>query len=130
MGMEFTFHRAFDWIENPLVELHNLMDLGVDRLLTSGQKPTAMEGIALLKQLKHVSEGKIEIMPGSGVNIENALNFKKAGFTSIHLSATTKKQILSQKPKVSMHSDVFFEEGIVATSDPETIQKMIQLLNH
>ncbi len=62
-------------------------------------------------------------MPGSGVNIENVLKFKKAGFSSIHMSATIKKQVLSQKPKVAMHSDAFFEEGIIATSGKETIQK-------
>lgn len=127
--IEFTFHRAFDWVENPLKELQNLIDLKVNRLLSSGQKSTAIEGISLLKELKNYSKGKIEIMPGSGVNIENALQFKQACFTSIHLSATTKKQVLSQKPNVSMHSEAFFEEGIVVTSNKETIQKIIQLLN-
>ncbi len=127
-GMEFTFHRAFDWVENPLGELQKLIDLKVGRLLSSGQKPTAIEGISLLKELQNNSNDKIEIMPGGGINLENALNFKEAGFRSIHLSATTKKQVLQQKPKVSMHSVVFFEEGIVGTSNRETIQKIIQLL--
>lgn len=127
-GMEFTFHRAFDWVENPIVELQKLIDLKVNRLLSSGQKPTAIEGISLLKELQNLSKGKLEIMPGGGINLENALKFKEAGFKSIHLSATTKNQVLLQKPKVSMHSEVFFEEGIVATSNKETIQKIIQLL--
>lgn len=127
-GMEFTFHRAFDWVENPVEELQKLIDLKVNRLLTSGQKPTAIEGISLLKELQNLSKEKIEIMPGGGINLENALKFKEAGFKSIHLSATTKKQVLLQKPKVSMHSEVFFEEGIVATSNKEIIKKIIQLL--
>ena len=127
-GMEFTFHRAFDWVENPLEKLQKLIDLKVNRLLTSGQKPTAIEGISLLKELQNLSKEKIEIMPGGGINLENALKFKEAGFKSIHLSATTKKQVLLQKPKVSMHSEVFFEEGIVATSNKEIIKKIIQLL--
>lgn len=127
-GMEFTFHRAFDWVENPIEELQKLIDLKVNRLLSSGQKPTAIEGISLLKELQNLSKGKLEVMPGGGINLENALNFKEAGFKSIHLSATTKKQLLNQKPKVSMHSDVFFEEGIVATSNKETIKKIKALL--
>lgn len=127
-GMEFTFHRAFDWVENPPSELQKLMDLKINRLLSSGQKPTAIEGISLLKELQYLSKGKLEIMPGGGINMENALNFKEAGFKSIHLSATTKMQILNQKPKVSMHSDAFFEEGIVATSNKETIKKIKALL--
>ena len=129
-GMEFTFHRAFDWVKNPLFEIQKLIDLKVKRLLSSGQKPTAIEGISLLKELQNLSKGRIEIMPGGGINIENALKFKLAGFESIHFSGTIKKQILQQKPKVSMHSEAFFEEGIVATSDKEKIQKIIQLLNH
>lgn len=128
-GMEFTFHRAFDWVENPLEELQKLIDLKVNRLLSSGQKPTAIEGISLLIELQNHSKGKIEIMPGGGINLENALKFKDANLKSIHLSATTKKQVLPQKPKVSMHSDAFFEEGIIATSDKEKIQRIIQLLN-
>ncbi|MCG2419972.1 copper homeostasis protein CutC [Aequorivita sp. F47161] len=128
-GMEFTFHRAFDWVENPLEELQNLMDLKVDRLLSSGQKPTAIEGISLLKELQNISKEEMEIMPGGGINVENALKFKEVGFRSIHLSATNKKQVLTKKPKVSMHSDSFFEEGIIATSNVETIVKICQLLD-
>lgn len=128
-GMEFTFHRAFDWVEKPLEELQQLINLKVNRLLSSGQKSSAIEGISLLEELLNNSKGEIEIMPGGGINIENALKFKEAGFKSIHLSATTKKQVLFKKPNVSMHSDAFFEEGIVATSDVETIVKIRQLLN-
>ncbi|MBK5213182.1 MAG: copper homeostasis protein CutC [Flavobacteriaceae bacterium] len=128
-GMEFTFHRAFDWVENPIEELQNLIDLKVNRLLSSGQKPTAIEGISLLKELQHIAKDEIEIMPGGGINLENVLEFKEAEFKSIHLSATTKKQVLLQKPNVSMHSEAFFEEGIVATSNIGTIEKICQLLN-
>lgn len=127
-GMEFTFHRAFDWVKDPFEELQKLIDLRINRLLSSGQKSIAIEGISLLKQLKNHSQGKIEIMPGSGINLENVLDFKSVGFDSIHLSATTKMQVISEKPKVSMHSEAFFEEGIVATSNKEIILKIIQLL--
>ncbi|MCZ4317744.1 copper homeostasis protein CutC [Aequorivita viscosa] len=127
-GMEFTFHRAFDWVENPLEELQNLMDLKVDRLLSSGQKPTAIEGISLLKELQNISKEEMEIMPGGGINVENALKFKEVGFNSIHFSATVKKQVLSINPKVSMHSPALFKEGIVTASNVETIKKIKQLL--
>lgn len=127
-GMEFIFHRAFDWVENPLEELQQLINLNVNRLLSSGQKSSAFEGISLLNELQNLSKDKIEIMPGGGINIENAFKFKEAGFKSIHLSATLKKQVLMQKPKVFMHGEAFFEEGIVATSNIETIQKIKALL--
>lgn len=127
-GMEFTFHRAFDWCNNPLEEVKSLSNIGIHRILSSGQKPTAFEGIELLKQLKTISEETIEIMPGSGINTNNVIAFKEAGFTSIHFSATEKNQVLRNKPKVSMHSESFFEEGIIATSNKELILEIKQLL--
>jgi copper homeostasis protein len=74
--MEFTFHRGFDLCRQPKHQLASLIELGVTRLLSSGQQPLAIDGIALLKELKTVSVGKIEIMPGSGINPKNALAFK------------------------------------------------------
>ncbi len=127
-GMEFTFHRAFDWVQDPIEEFQKLMDLKVNRLLSSGLQSTAVEGISLLKKLKDLSAGKIEIMPGGGINVENAIVFKEADFNSIHLSATTKKQVLVNKPTVSMHSPAFFEDGVVVSSNTETIQNIIEIL--
>lgn len=128
-GMDFTFHRAFDWAENPLDEIHKLVDLKVTRLLSSGLQPTAFEGISFLKELKEASDSKIEIMPAGGITTQNAVAFKEAGFRTIHLSATTKKQTLYKKPKVSMHSPSFFDDGVVATSDEETIKEIVTLLS-
>lgn len=88
-GMHFTFHRAFDCVADPFKTLELLKELGVQRILSSGLKPKAIEGFDLLKELLTHS-GDVEIMPGSGVNIDNVLQFKKAGFTSVHLSAQAK----------------------------------------
>lgn len=88
VGMHITFHRAFDEVPDPEKSLLQLIDLGVDRVLTSGQEPSAVEGLPLLKKLLEISEGRIEIMPGAGITSKNALLFKEAGFPSIHLSAT------------------------------------------
>lgn len=128
-GMEFTFNRAFDWIQDPKEEIRKLMDLKVDRLLSSGMQTKAIEGISTLKELKTISEGKVEIMPGGGVNIDNVMEFKNAGFTSVHLSALSTKQTLYTKPKVPMHSETLFEEGMVAVSDKEKIQNILQLIS-
>jgi copper homeostasis protein len=84
----FTFHRAFDEVQNPELVLQQLIELGVERILTSGQKPKAMDGINLLKELHKQADNKITIMPGSGINAENAKQFKEAGFKEIHASAT------------------------------------------
>jgi len=128
-AIEFTFHRAFDWCINPLKEIHSLTRIGVTRLLSSGQQPQAIDGIELLKKLKEVSEECIEIMPGGGINSQNVHHFKKANFSSVHLSATIRKQLLNQPPKVAMHSLSFFEEGIIATSSQKIIKEIIALIS-
>lgn len=70
-GMSVTFHRAFDMCKNPFESLEQIIALGCDRLLTSGQQPTAIEGISLLSQLVEKAGDRIIIMPGSGVNENN-----------------------------------------------------------
>ncbi len=80
--LEFTFHRAFDVVTDPIKELEKLIQLGVDRVLTSGQKDNAIEGLELLKEFKNISKNRIKIMPGSGINKSNIVNFKS--FEEIH----------------------------------------------
>ena len=71
-GLSITFHRAFDVCAQPLEALEQIISLGCHRLLTSGQAPTAEHGIPLLKKLVEQSSGRIIIMPGAGVNPQNA----------------------------------------------------------
>ena len=80
--IEFTFHRAFDIVNDPLIEIENLIELDVDRVLTSGQKDKAIKGLELLMQLKSISKNRIKIMPGSGINKSNIVNF--TSFEEIH----------------------------------------------
>ena len=80
--LDFTFHRAFDIVKNPLHSIENLIEIGVDRVLTSGQKEKAIEGLELLKELKNIYQNRIIIMPGSGINKSNIVNFKI--FSDIH----------------------------------------------
>lgn len=70
--MSFTFHRAFDESAAPFTALDDIMSLGIERLLTSGQEPAAEQGIPLLKQLVEKGNGRVTIMPGGGVSESNA----------------------------------------------------------
>jgi copper homeostasis protein len=125
-GMEFTFHRAFDWCRDPSSSLNELMQLNITRLLSSGQQNQAIDGLSLLKELKKISANKIEIMPGGGININNVLLFKASGFDSVHFSASEKIQTLPERPKVSMQSAV--EEGVISFSSFEKIQEILNVL--
>lgn len=90
--LEFTFHRAFDEVRNPKEALLQLMELGADRVLTSGHKPTAEEGLELLKELNVLGENRITIIAGGGVSAENVMLLKGAGLTEVHASASTTKE--------------------------------------
>lgn len=125
--LPFTFHRAFDWVENPHEAIKQLLDLGAERVLTSGQKTTAEKGIELLKQLKELTNNSMTILPGGGINAENAILFKDAGFIEIHCSASTIKQVI-ETPKIPMNSTAFFDENIIAFSDTEKISKIKKII--
>jgi copper homeostasis protein len=71
-GKPFTFHRAFDVCRNPIKAIDQIIESGCDRVLTSGQQPTAEQGIELLCQLQEYAAKHIVIMPGGGVNSGNA----------------------------------------------------------
>jgi len=100
-GLSLTFHRAFDVCKDPLGTLKQLQDLGFNRLLTSGQKATAVAGIELIKQLNHCSK-EVIIMPGCGIKSTNLQQFIDIGINEFHSSAT--KTVLS--PMLHLNSDV------------------------
>ena len=84
-----TFHRAFDRCRRPFEALEQLIGLGCDRILTSGQAPTAEAGVDLLRELNRRAAGRIIILPGGGVTPQNAARILAlTGCTEIHASAS------------------------------------------
>lgn len=90
LGLEVTCHRAFDVARDPHEFLDVLLELGVDRLLTSGQQKTAVEGIPLLQELIKRSEGRISIMPGGGVRPHNVQELLKLNIKEVHTGSSVK----------------------------------------
>ncbi|MFB9864411.1 copper homeostasis protein CutC [Rufibacter immobilis] len=89
--LSVTFHRAFDLTRDPLAALDDLLKLNVDRLLTSGQEATALQGVPLLWELQERAAGKLIIMPGSGVNPANVREIMAStGVSEIHASVRRK----------------------------------------
>ena len=87
-GMSVTFHRAFDMCKDPFKSLEQIISLGCERILTSGQQPTAIEGVSLLKELVEKADNRIIIMPGSGVNEDNIDTLaKETNAKEFHFSA-------------------------------------------
>jgi copper homeostasis protein len=80
-----TFHRAFDEAADPLHALDEIIAGGAEVLLTSGQRPTALEGAALIAELERASRGRIVIMPGAGIHRGNAAELlRRTGVRTLH----------------------------------------------
>lgn len=70
-GLKFTFHRAIDACVKPFEAVEQLIELGFDKILTSGGKPTALEGVPMIAEMQLRYGDKIGIMPGGGINLGN-----------------------------------------------------------
>ncbi|MBT0728260.1 copper homeostasis protein CutC [Rosenbergiella australiborealis] len=128
-GMAVTFHRAFDLCSNPHRTYHELADLGVARILTSGQQQSAEAGLPLLQELNAIGTGPI-IMAGAGVRLSNLPKFLEAGIKEVHSSAS--RQVPSAmnycKAGVSMCSDKVADEYLRTEVDPTVVEAMQTLI--
>lgn len=75
--MSVTFHKAIDEVKNPILEVEKLADIGVNRILTSGTKTTAIEGKDIINEMIIQSKNKIKIVVAGKVTKENLENIKK-----------------------------------------------------
>ena len=122
--MGVTFHRAFDRVKDPFQALEDLIELGCERILTSGRKPTAIEGAFLLKQLIEQANDRIVVMPGSGVRSDNILELaKQTGAIEFHSSAR------AEKPSAMQYVNPDMQENLKETILNEAeVSKILQLL--
>ena len=125
--MHFTFHRAFDWVKNPLQELKKLDTIEVGSILTSGQEKTAVAGILAL--IAWNESTKMTIIPGGGINATNIIRFQENGFKEVHFSASKRMQTIDT-PRISMQSSKHFEETGITTSDIHKIKNCINSLSN
>lgn len=112
-----TFHRAFDWSADPFEALEDIINIGCERILTSGQKPTAIEGAELLGKLIILADNRIIIMPGSGVRANNIIELKeKTSAEEFHTSARTftksQMQFINENMKEDLSSVIANENEI------------------
>ena len=126
-----TFHRAFDMAIEPFEALEAVIQTGTERILTSGQQNTALEGHVLIQQLTKKAAGRIEIMAGSGVNAENASLLAKTGVQALHLTgkATKAGAMKYHKEEVSMASVLPASEYEIIYSDTLKIRAVIEAVN-
>ncbi|MHC1703644.1 MAG: copper homeostasis protein CutC [Tenuifilaceae bacterium] len=111
----FTFHRAFDFTNDPFKALEDIISTGADRILTSGQQPTAIQGEHLIRELVRLSNNRIVIMPGSGVNADNIEYLIETGATEFHMSGTE-----------SIESKMTFRKFGMTLGNPDTDYKILE----
>lgn len=132
-GMSVTFHRAFDVCRNPKRALEQLIDLGCDRILTSGQQPTAEQGISLLKELQQQADGRIILLAGCGVNENNIARIAaETDIREYHFSAreNINSGMLHRNEAVSMGGTVHIEEYCRPVTTAKRVRKTIEALTN
>jgi copper homeostasis protein len=122
--MGVCFHRAFDWTRNPFEALEDVIEIGCERILTSGQQPSAILGASLIKDLVVQAADRIQIMPGSGIRAGNIVDLKnETGATTFHSSARTLR-----KSSMEFIQPFMNEEQTVVMADRHEIEEMVRKL--
>ena len=126
--LSVTCHRAFDVCRDPFAALEQLIELGCDRILTSGQQSTAEKGIPLLKQLVERAGQRIIIMPGCGVREGNIARIEaETGAREFHTSARSvvHSQMRYRKEEVPMGSSAVASEFETVQTDREKVKQFV-----
>lgn len=130
--MSVTFHRAFDVCRNPQEAIEEIIGLGCHRILTSGQRPTAEQGIPLLKELQEQAAGRITLLAGCGVNERNIARIaRETGIQEFHFSARERLRsgMNYQNESVSMGGTVHIDEYERDVTSVRKVQETIRALN-
>lgn len=128
--LKVTCHRAFDMTRDPFEALEDCIEVGFDRILTSGQQAQALKGADLIGELIKKADGRIAIMPGSGVN-ENTVQdiLAKSKAIEIHFSATSSREsgMMYRNPSIAGMGSDEGSEFKVRTVDPDRMRAMRKL---
>ena len=129
-GMETTFHRAVDMTANYEQSVLDIISTGCTRILTSGGYDKAMDGIHNIKKAVSLSQGKIEIMAGSGVTSTCAAHLAEIGVDALHFSA--KKVIPGgmsyRNPHISMGGTTAVDEFALRTVDENEVKAILTII--
>jgi copper homeostasis protein len=128
--LKVTCHRAFDMACDPWQTLEDCIEVGFDRILTSGLQSTANKGIEVIAELVKRAAGRICIMPGSGVNETTVSEIvSKTGAMEIHFSAVAHREgpMTYYNPHIAGMGSDEGSEYRLRTVDPEKIRRIRKL---
>jgi copper homeostasis protein len=124
--LSVTFHRAFDMARDPFRALEELIALGADRILTSGQEPSVIEGLDLIAELVRRAGDRAIIMPGGGTERNIKKVVAQSGVREVHVTGTTsvESSMRFRNPRVFMGGELRPPEYTRFTTDPEQISRL------
>jgi copper homeostasis protein len=126
-GRQAVFHRAFDVVKNPLTALEQLIDMGLTRIMTSGQEASAYNGTTNIAAYIGHSAGRIEILPAGGINRFTVADvIERTGCNQIHasLSGTGRDRSTAGRPQVSFGGAVKQAEEEFTITDEEAVRRL------
>jgi copper homeostasis protein len=129
--MNVTFHRAFDMCREPRAALRDLVRLGVNRILTSGQEANCLEGLELIADLQREAAGRIIVMAGGGITPRNlGMVVDATGLTEVHLAAQSsiESSMAFRNPRCFMGAALRSPEFSRMTTDESTVRAAVSAL--
>jgi copper homeostasis protein len=126
--MKVTCHRAFDMTRDPEEAIEALVRCGVDRVLTSGQRDTALEGIDILKRTHDAARGRIKIMACGELDASNIAEvLRRSEADELHFAAlhTIPSGMVFRNPNVGMGGTALEREFEVTLTDPDAVRRTI-----
>lgn len=129
--MSVTFHRAFDVTRDPLKAMETLVDLSADRILTSGQEPSVLEGLDLITDLVKQAGDRIIIMPGAGITERNLHKIiAQSGAREFHVYApmSLEGRMKYRNPRVFMGGELRPPEYTHSVTDPNRIRAFVSAI--
>ncbi|MBI4603227.1 MAG: copper homeostasis protein CutC [Planctomycetes bacterium] len=129
--LSVTFHRAFDQVRDPFEALEALIELGIDRILTSGQERTALEGAELIAELVRRAAGRIGVLPGGGITGENVREVvTRTGAREVHLSARSRLEspMRHRNLRCVLGGEARPGELVRSVTDPAKVRAVVESL--
>jgi copper homeostasis protein len=129
--MAVTVHRAFDMTRDPFEALETLVGLGVERILTSGQEPTVLEGVELIAELVKRAGDRLTILPGCGITPRNLERIvRETGVTEVHVvgNEVAESKMEHRNARVYMGTELRAPEYSRVVTSAQAVGEMVRRL--
>lgn len=129
--LNVTFHRAFDMCRDPQKALEELIEIGLDRVLTSGQEASCLEGLELIAALQKQARGRLIVMPGGGITPRNVKRIVAGtGVSEVHMSlrGPVESKMTHRNSRVFMGGTLLPPEYSWKSTDEQAVRSVVNCL--